>query len=77
MAEILHMPLQPRRKAGRRRIHPAPNVPMGAIFDFPRAHPTLEDQMADYAACVEEAARGLLMAIRAVTALHRKYPVER
>ena len=76
MAEILHMPSLPRRKTGRRRLHPAPNVPMGDILDFPGVHPTLEDQMADYAACVEEVGRGLLIAIRAVTALHRKYPVE-
>ena len=36
MAEILHMPSQARRKAGR-RLHPVPNVPMGDILDFPGA----------------------------------------
>lgn len=62
------------RKRGRRRLHPIPNVLLGSVVEFPGRFPTAAEQLADYQDCVEEVARGLLMAIKAVTALHRKYP---
>lgn len=74
MAEILHFPSKARRKDGRRRLHPAPNVPMGDILDFPGAHPTAEQQIADYEACISQIASGLLMAVEAVRVLKRMHP---
>lgn len=72
MAEILHMPAPPKR-AGRRRTHPVPNMRIAGVLEFHGAHPTPEDELADYQACVKQAARGLLMAVEAIRTLDRKY----
>lgn len=61
------------RKPGRRRTQPVPNVPMAGILEFPAGRPTPDDRLADCEACIQEIAHNLLIAIRAVTALHRKY----
>lgn len=65
-----------RRKAGRPRLHPAPSVQTGNVLAFPTTGATVDDRIAEYEACIKTASQGLLMAIRAVTDLQRKFPIE-
>lgn len=62
------------RKAGRPRLHPVPNVPLADVLSITPRASTPDDMIADYEEAFDTKARGLLMAIRAVTAFGRKYP---
>ena len=62
-----------RCKAGRPRLRPVSNTRTADIFDFPSSKPTLEQQLADYQDCLTQITRGLLMAVRAVKEVDRKY----
>ena len=77
MSNVLELPV--RRKSNQGRRNAVQGLPLADILSFERAQrmPTVEEKCADYEAAFDEIARGLLMAIREITALSRKYPESR
>lgn len=63
-----------RRKAGRRRLHPVPDVPLADVLSITPQTPTADDMIADYEEAFVAVARGLLTAISAFTDFRHKYP---
>jgi len=63
-----------RRKLGRPRLRPIPNVQPPPILAFPSAEPAPEQKLADYDAAFDQIRQSLFDMTRALASIARKYP---